>query len=95
MLTFEDAKRIGLNACIEKLGREFVNKYADSTSSAYGDDGEGNAFCFVGVDNRPQKPYTGTLTLSRREKFPYRASCKVSMSNGSTVFYDCVLPNRI
>ena len=92
MLTFEKAKRIGLNACINKLGKEFVETYADSTSSAYGDDGEGNAFCFVGVDNRPRKRFTGNLKLTSKEQFPYRASCKVSMSTGETTFFDCVIP---
>lgn len=94
MLTFEKAKKIGLDACIDKLGKAFVKAHASSTSSAYGDDGNGNAFCFVGVDNRPQKRYAGNLKLTSAESFPYRASCKVSMKTGEMTFYDCVIPPK-
>ena len=93
MLTFEKAKEIGLNACIDKLGRDFVERYAESTSSAYGDDGEGNAFCFVGVDDKPNSTYNGTLSLTSKDEFPYRASCLVSMATGVATFLDCVLPS--
>lgn len=93
MLCFETAKKIGLNACIDKIGREFVRKYADSTATAYGEV-DGCAFCFVGVDNRPQSAFDGeTLTLDSQSQFPYRASCNVSMTDGSTRFFDCVVPN--
>lgn len=84
MLTFEQAKRIGINACIEKLGVEFVRKYADTSSSAvgYGDD-EKTVFCFVGVDDGPQAPFDGkTLTLTSDDAFPYSASCEVVLETG-------------
>lgn len=29
MLTFEEAKRVGTIACLDKLGRDFVRKYRD------------------------------------------------------------------
>lgn len=92
MLRFETARKIGLNACIDKIGRDFVQTYADSTTTAYGEI-DGNAFCFVGVDDRPSSMFDGkTLTLDSQSKFPYRASCNVNLKDGSTHFLDCVVP---
>ena len=51
MLTFEDAKKIGIDACAEKIGRSFIREYADTSSTGYGD-AEDHAFCYIGVDNR-------------------------------------------
>ena len=48
MLTFEEAKKIGIKACADKLGIDFVRKYEDRSCVAYGDE-EDHAFCFVGV----------------------------------------------
>ena len=92
MLCFEEARKIGLNACIDKIGRDFVRKYAESTTTAYGEV-DGNAFCFVGVDNQPLPSFDGkTLVLDSRSKFPYRASCNVSLQDGDMQFLDCVVP---
>ena len=33
MLTYEKAKKIGIDACIDKLGREFVMSHKDTASS--------------------------------------------------------------
>ena len=35
MLTYESARKIGVEACIDKLGRAFVEKHRDTSSSAY------------------------------------------------------------
>lgn len=56
MLTFEEARKIGLDACAEKLGRNFVRKYAGTSSTAYGD-AEDHVYCFIGVSDQPRKPY--------------------------------------
>ena len=50
MLTVEAAKKIGIRACIDKLGREFVLAHRESATSAYRECDEG-VFCFVGVDD--------------------------------------------
>ena len=50
MLSVEAARKIGINACIDKLGREFVLAHRDRATSAYGESDEG-VFCFVGVDD--------------------------------------------
>lgn len=38
MLSADEAKKIGIDACIEKLGFEFCKKHADNATSAYGED---------------------------------------------------------
>ena len=40
MLTYETARKIGIDACIEKLGREFVTKHQKTSSSSFGDRGD-------------------------------------------------------
>lgn len=97
MLTFEEAKRIGKNACIEKIGREFYEKYKAFSVTAYGDfNDEGVTFCYIGVDTQPPKENDSkTLILSDREKknaFPFSASCNVHLSNGAVEFLECKLP---
>lgn len=96
MLSFEAAKKIGVNACIDKIGRDFVTKNKDNSTSAYGEgEGEGEVYCYVGVaeessglNDSPDKLY---LTA---DGFPYYASCNVSMMDGSITFLECVVPER-
>ena len=95
MLTFEEAKKIGTLACLDKLGREFVRKHRDTACSAYGDEDD-HAFCFIGVDTEPDSPWTGgplVLDDSPNQKFPYSASCNVAYSDGKVTFLDCSLPS--
>lgn len=92
MISVADAKRIGISACIDKLGRDFVTAHKDTSTLAYGQD-ENSVFCFVGVDDR-HTPY-GKLTLDSETKFPYRASCHVLLDTGSTQFGECVLPHSV
>ena len=35
MLTYEQAKKIGQEACIDRLGRDFVMKYRDTSCPAF------------------------------------------------------------
>ena len=91
MLTYEKAKKIGIEACIDKLGRDFVNKHKDTSSSGFGDRGD-HAFCFVGVDDRPETNMSDELVLTSNGKFPYVARCNVRYSDGYIEFLECVLP---
>lgn len=96
MLTFEEAKKIGTKACIDKLGYEFVKKHNETSCTAYGDEID-HAFCFVGVSTDPVSPWTGgTLVLddSPDAKFPYSASCNVTYSDGKITFLKCVVPKK-
>ena len=93
MITYEKARKMGINACIDKLGREFVTRYQETSSSGYGDRGD-HAFCFVGVDDRPEPEMTNKLILTSNGKFPYIARCNVRYSDGMIDFLDCVLPKK-
>ena len=92
MLSIETAKKIGINACIDKLGRDFVLAHKDFAVSAYGESDNG-VFCFVGVDNgRHSQNNDHMLFLDSRSKFPFRVSCDVGLDDGTPRFIECVLP---
>ena len=94
MMTYEDARKIGINACVDKLGREFVKQYRDSACSAYGDI-EDHAYCFVGVSDSQERKWDGEdiiLDGNPGSEFPYRASCNVWYVDGKVEFIECVLP---
>lgn len=95
MLNANEAKKLGIDACIEKIGIEFCKKHADNATSAYSEE-NGIMNCFVGVDDSPAPDYDITnaneLILTSMEEWPYYASCNVNMSNGEIQFLHCVLP---
>lgn len=91
MITYEKAREIGVEACIDKLGRDFVMKHRDTSSSAYGDRGD-HAYCFVGVDDKPAQDMKDCLYLTSGTQFPYIARCTVNYQDGKIDFLDCVLP---
>ncbi len=73
MLTFEEAKKIGLNACVDRLGRDFVMKYRDTSCPAYADM-EDHAYCFIGVDNSDstaKKQYERLRREKRRQQLQH------------------------
>lgn len=97
MLTFNEAKIIGTRACIDKLGKDFFEKYKDNSTSAYGDfSDEGVTYCYIGVSDKPyDNTYSGSLILSKRVKknaIPFSASCLVHLENGEIQFLECSLP---
>lgn len=91
MITFEEAKTIGLKACIAKLGREFVKSNKGRASAGYGKR-KNAVFCFVGVDPEPSDKSQGLLL--DHVKFPYRASCTVSLIDGMVEFVEHVVPEK-
>ena len=93
MLTVEEAANIGINACIDKIGRDFVLAHRDNGTSAYGEN-DGSVYCYVGVDDQPWAPPPASrrLVLDNETKFPYYASCNVSLTDGVTTFIDYVQP---
>lgn len=90
MLSFTKAKNIGINACIDKLGRDFVLAHRDSACSAYGDRGD-HVHCYVGVDTAPPPKMENGLWLTS-DKCPYFANCRVDFLDGKVTFLECVLP---
>ncbi len=92
MLTYDEARKIGINACIDRLGRDFVSKHRDNASSAFGDRID-HAYCFVGVSDQPETQMTDGLRLtSENDRFPYVARCKVAYDTGKITFLECILP---
>ena len=93
MLNMDTARKIGVNACIDKLGRNYVLTHKDSAASAYGQTPNG-VFCFVGVGDVASAPLPeNVLVLDSMSKFPYHASCIVDLHSGIPAFRECVLPS--
>lgn len=95
MLTFEEAKKIGIRACVDKLGYDFVKKHNETSCTAYEDEDD-RVFCFVGVGTESVAPWTGGPLLlddSPDAKFPYSASCNVTYADGAITFLQCTLPS--
>lgn len=86
MISFEAARKIGINACIDRLGRDFVFSHRDRATSAYGENG-GYVYCFVGVDtNCKSMNRNGILILDAQSRFSRRASCNVDLETGTIDF---------
>ncbi len=91
-MAIREADQIGINACIDKIGRDFVLASRENGTSAYGEN-DGNVYCYVGADDQPSAPrISDTLVLDNTSKFPYHASCNVRLAGGATAFIECVLP---
>ena len=90
---------MGIDAGVNKLGREFVKKYKDNACASYLNWRQAAEFgyvdCSVSVSDKPPKPFPeGHIILSSapEDRFPYRANCRVAYDTGEITFYDCVLP---
>lgn len=96
MLTAEEAKKIGIRACVDKLGYEFCKKHADNSTSAWGEDEKGIMNCFVGVNTEPAPNYdincVEQLVLTSGRKWTYAARCNVYMDSGKVEFTECRVP---
>ena len=79
MLTISEARRKGVDACIDLLGRDFVQTWKAQSSAAWGmaDDG---VFCCVSVDTR--KRCGNLIMLDSTSKWSHCAECKVSLNTG-------------
>lgn len=94
MLTIKEAARIGINACIDKIGRDFVLANRENGTSGYGENEEKHCvYCYVGVDDKPYvSKHPGILELDSESRFPYYASCNVSLTDGAMTFINYALP---
>ena len=83
-----DYRTIGKNACIEKIGREFVSSHRDDACFTSQDleDNE-SVFCFLGIDLHPNQR---KLCLSNENDWDVYATCYVR--NGIVEMSDCLLP---
>lgn len=83
MLDLNKAKSIGLQACIDLLGRSFVKQYRDTSVTAFGED-ENVLHCFLGISTNPNEfddSNPNVLTLSK-DDWDYSSSCDVSLVDG-------------
>lgn len=79
-----DYKKIGMEACIEKIGRVFVDEHRDTACFSSGEV-EGNAlFCFLGIDLHAD---TRKACLTNENDWDVYASCYVR--NGLVEMSDC------
>ena len=82
MLTLNKAKSIGMQTCIDALGRSFVKQYKDSLVTAFGED-ENVVYCFLGISTKPfNDSDPNVLTLSKND-WEYSSSCDVSLTDGA------------
>ena len=93
MLDLETARMIALNACLDKLGRDFVFENRDYATSGFGES-EYGVFCFIGVDIIKESNKKCTLLLDSCSQFTYRASCHVNFLDGIPTFIECVVPEK-
>lgn len=79
-----NAKSIGMQACIDSLGRSFVKKYKNTSVTAFGEEGN-ELFCFLGISTKPiefSDSNPNVLTLSMND-WEYSSSCVVSLTDGT------------
>ena len=81
MLSIEEARKIAINACIDKLGKDFVEKYKDSSVFAIGV-WDGPVYCYIGVNCKNIEIKSKELLLDE-EKFEYCSSCLVNLETGN------------
>lgn len=97
MLTEEEAKKIGLRACIEKIGLEFCKIHKDTAVCAYGVV-DGVMLCYFGIDDQPAPDYENMkwedLRLTSTNYLPYFAVCEVSMEDGTVTIKDFCMPEQ-
>ncbi|MBR5800678.1 MAG: hypothetical protein IKY23_11545 [Lachnospiraceae bacterium] len=96
MLTVNEAKSIGISACINKLGYEFCKEHADNATSGYSEE-DGFVNCFVGINDKPVNEYdiskVTQLILTSGIKWQYSARCNVSIIDGTVEFTECRIPD--
>lgn len=95
MLTLEEAKKIGIRACIDKIGYDFCKQHEDNATSAYGKI-DGKMQCFVGVSDEPAPDCdiskVDELVLTSGYQWPYAARCNVDLETGEIEFIEHRVP---
>ena len=90
MLTVKEARKIGVKACMERIGYDFCMANRENATTGYTEEKE-YVHCYVGVsDKSPDTLQAGLLFTST--KFPFSASCNVWLADGKIDFLDCHLP---
>ena len=90
-LTFEEAKKLGMDACVDRLGRDFVMRYRDTSCPGYGDIEE-RVYCFPGVNNSADRYEDKAVMLNGGDPWSYPVKCTVRYEDGKVVFLKCIVP---
>lgn len=100
-MTALEARKIGIRACMDKIGYEFCVANKDNACTSYGENIPGFMFCFVGIDDSGVESDSNILKLSDIKGFTHSACCNVDMETGEIEFlneedfYDDVLVSYI
>lgn len=98
LLSVDEAKEKGINACVDKIGRDFCRAHNDNSVSVWGDRDE-YVYCFVGVNPEPGPECdinkVDTLELVDGNNWTYYAICNVFVEDGHIEYRDCNIPQTI
>ncbi len=89
MLSVIDAKKIGIDSCIDALGREFCEEHQSNALSGYEEPINDIMRCFVTVSDKISQEETHIIG---GEQMPYQAFVDVNMKTGETVLIKVVTP---
>ena len=103
MLTYEDARKKGIEACFRELGEDFTENRAQvfRSASAYNEK-KGEIFCIVAADTKPHglrqdvviREIEGLPVELPDDSYPYRVSCIISLGDGSVEFLERITEEK-
>lgn len=85
----EEMKKIGFQSCVNTIGKNFYEKYKNSSVFSCGDTDDG-FLCFLGI-NTKMKDSTNICLSTSMEDWEYFASCYVK--DGIAIQYKSRTPN--
>lgn len=80
----DEFRKVGMEACIEKIGRQFVNEHRDTACFSTQEMDNNVLFCFLGIDLHAD---SRKLCLTNDNDWDVYASCYVK--NGLAEMSDC------
>ena len=89
MIDFENARKTGIDLCINALGKDFCIANKDNALSGYEEPENGILKCFVTVDT--QKDRTDKLSISGKP-MQYQAFATVNMQTGEAAITKVIKP---
>ena len=89
MLSVVEAKKKGIEACMDALGRDFCMEHKDNALSGYEEPINDVMRCFVTVSDSP--PNNDSHEVGG-EPMPYQAFIDVDMKTGNTILVELIAP---
>ncbi len=98
MLSVDEAKKIGIEHCINEIGYDFCKAHEDNGTSAWGER-DGFVDCFVGVSPEPAPEYDimriERLELTSENDWPFFARCDVYLEDGHIDLIESRIPKGL